>query len=40
MLEQYQVQNLPTTFFHNSKGEIADKVSGEFTKEKIEEGLK
>ncbi|ALF09268.1 thiol-disulfide oxidoreductase ResA [Parageobacillus thermoglucosidasius] len=40
VVEQYQVQNLPTTFFINSKGEIVDKVSGELTKEKIEEGLK
>ncbi|MGE8077465.1 thiol-disulfide oxidoreductase ResA [Peribacillus loiseleuriae] len=39
VLDKYQVQNLPITFFINSKGEIMNKVSGELTEEKIEEGL-
>ena len=39
MIEQYQVQNLPITFFINSNGEIIDKVSGELTEEKIKEGF-
>jgi thiol:disulfide interchange protein len=39
VIEQYQVQNLPVTFFIDSKGEIIDKVSGELTEEKLEEGL-
>lgn len=37
--EDYQVQNLPITFFINSKGEIIEKVSGELTEEKIEQGI-
>jgi peroxiredoxin len=40
VLEQYQVRNLPTSFFINAKGEIVKKVSGELTEEKIEEGLR
>lgn len=39
ILEHYQVQNLPITFFLNSKGEVVKKVSGELTKETLEEGL-
>lgn len=37
--EQYQVHNLPITFFINSKGKIIEKVSGELTQEKIEAGF-
>lgn len=39
VIDQYQVQNLPITIFINSKGEIIEKVSGELTQEKIEEGF-
>ncbi|WP_338448905.1 thiol-disulfide oxidoreductase ResA [Niallia oryzisoli] len=39
VLENYQVQNLPTTFFINAKGEVVKKVLGELSEEKLEEGL-
>ncbi|WP_052737915.1 thiol-disulfide oxidoreductase ResA [Bacillus sp. SA1-12] len=37
--EQYQVQNLPITFFIDSNGEIIDKVSGELTEAKLKKGI-
>lgn len=37
--ENYQVQNLPITFFINSNGEIVEKVSGELTEEKLKQGI-
>lgn len=37
--ENYQVQNLPITFFINTKGEIVEKVSGELTEERLKQGI-
>ena len=39
ILENYQVQNLPVTFFIDSNGEVVNKVSGELSEEILEEGL-
>jgi len=39
VLENYQIQTLPTTFFINAKGEVVKKVIGELTEETLEEGL-
>lgn len=37
--DQYQVINLPVTFFINSDGEIVEKVSGELTEEKLHDAI-
>lgn len=39
VVKKYQIQNLPTTVFINSKGELMDIIYGELSEEKLEAGI-